>query len=218
MSKVDIIKRPVEQVGSEIKKNAWSAAIESLALIVLGALFIIWPEEVNKFIAYFVGAFLIVRGGVQIVSYYMEKGQNDFFNNGLLSGVISVILGIAAIVIGEDIQHILRVVIGIIIIYESLVRINVAVKLSSAGIKEWRVILVIALIMLVIGCFVTFNAGAITTLMGWMMIVTGVIGIVGDVMFIRHVNTVIERITGALKEKETKEKYENVEEAEVKED
>lgn len=216
MSKVDIIKRPVEQVGSEIKKNAWSAAIESLALLVLGVLFIIWPEEVNKFIAYFVGAFLIVRGGVQIVTYYMEKGQNDFFNNGLLSGVISVILGIAAIVIGEDIQHVLRVVIGIIIIYESLVRINVAVKLSSAGIKEWRVILIIALIMLVIGGFVTFNAGAITTLIGWMMIVAGVIGIVGDVMFIRHVNTVIEKLTGAMNTKKTEEKYENAEEAEVK--
>ena len=216
MSKVDIIKRPVEQVGSEIKKNAWSAAIESLALLVLGVLFIIWPEEVNKFIAYFVGAFLIVRGGVQIVTYYMEKGQNDFFNNGLLSGVISVILGIAAIVIGEDIQHVLRVVIGIIIIYESLVRINVAVKLSSAGIKEWRVILIIALIMLVIGGFVTFNTGAITMLMGWMMIVTGVIGIVGDVMFIRHVNTVIEKLTGAINAKKTEEKYENAEEAEVK--
>ncbi len=216
MSKVDIIKRPVEQVGSEIKKNAWSAAIESLALLILGVLFIIWPEEVNKFIAYFVGAFLIVRGGVQIVTYYMEKGQNDFFNNGLLSGVISVILGIAAIVIGEDIQHVLRVVIGIIIIYESLVRINVAVKLSSAGIKEWRVILIIALIMLVIGGFVTFNAGAITTLIGWMMIVAGVIGIVGDVMFIRHVNTVIEKLTGAMNTKKTEEKYENAEEAEVK--
>ena len=218
MSKVDIIKRPVEQVGSEIKKNAWSAAIESLALLVLGVLFIIWPEEVNKFIAYFVGAFLIVRGGVQIVTYYMEKGQNDFFNNGLLSGVISVILGIAAIVIGENIQSVLRVVIGVIIIYESLVRINTAVKLSSAGVKDWRPILVIALIMLVIGFFVTFNAGAITTLVGWLMVATGIIGIVGDVMFIRHVNTVIEKITGALKEKETKEKYENVEEAEIKED
>ena len=218
MSKVDLIKRPVEQIGSEIKKNAWSAAIESLAVLILGILFIIWPEEVNKFIAYFVGAFLIIRGGVQIITYYMEKGQNDFFNNGLLSGVISVILGIAAIVIGEDIQYVLRVVIGIIIIYESLVRINTATKLYSAGIKDWRSILVLALAMLVIGIFVTFNSGAITTLIGWMMVVTGIIGIVGDVMFIKHVNKVIEKITGAIKTEQAKEKYEDVKEAEVKED
>ena len=218
MSKVDLIKRPVEQIGSEIKKNAWSAAIESLAVLILGILFIIWPEEVNKFIAYFVGAFLIIRGGVQIITYYMEKGQNDFFNNGLLSGVISVILGIAAIVIGEDIQYVLRVVIGIIIIYESLVRINTATKLYSAGIKDWRSILVLALAMLVIGIFVTFNSGAITNLIGWMMVVTGIIGIVGDVMFIKHVNKVIEKITGAIKTEQAKEKYEDVKEAEVKED
>lgn len=218
MSKVDIIKRPVEQIGNDIKKTAWSAAFESLAVFILGLLFVIWPNEVNKFIAYFVGAFLIVRGGVQIVSYYMEKGQNDFFNNGLLSGVISVILGIAAIIIGEDIQHILRVVIGIIIIYESLVRINVAVKLHSANIKDWQPILVIALIMLVIGGFVTFNAGAITTLIGWLMIATGIIGIVGDVLFIKHINSVIDKLTNALKSEKAKDKYEDAKEAEVKED
>ena len=78
----------------------------------------------------------------------MEKGQNDLFNNGLLSGVISVLIGVALLIVGEDIAHVFRVVIGVIITYESLVRINTASKLSVAKIDAWKYILIVALVML----------------------------------------------------------------------
>ena len=218
MSKVDIIKRPVEQIGSDIKKSAWSASIESIALLIIGILFVIWPETMVKVLAYIVGVFFIVKGGNQIINYYMEKGQNDFFNNKLLSGVVSVLIGIASLTIGEDIAHVFSVIIGILIIYESLVRINAATKLASAGIKVWQPILTLGLVMLVVGVIVTFLAHGATVLVGWMMIITGIVGLVGDIMFIKHLNVLIDKLTGAEKGHHTKDKYDNVEEAEVKED
>lgn len=196
MNKAEIIKHPVEQVGSNIKKLAWSAVMESLALIILGVLFIVLQDTIVKILAYLIGVFFLVKGGFQIISYYMEKGQNDLFNNGLLSGVISVLIGVALLLVGEDIANVFRVVIGVIIIYESLVRINIASKLSVAKINAWKYILVVALIMLVIGIFVTFNSGAVITLVGWMMIISGIIGIVGDTVFIQYVNKVVDAFAG----------------------
>ncbi len=196
MSKVEIIKRPVERVSGDLKKTAWSAVIESLALIILGVLFIVFKDMMIHVLAYIVGVFFIVKGGFQIVSYFMEKGQNDFLNNGLLSGVVSVLIGIAALVIGDDIAHVFRVIVGIIIIYESLVRINTATKLASAKIAAWRYILIISLAMLVLGMIVTFVEGAGAILVGWIMVLTGIIGVVGDVMFIQYVNTIVEKLTG----------------------
>ncbi len=196
MHKAEIIKRPVEQVGSSIKKLAWSAILESLALVILGILFIVLQETIVKALAYLIGVFFIVKGGFQIISYYMEKGQNDLFNNGLLSGVVSVLIGVALLIVGEDIAHVFRVVIGVIITYESLVRINTASKLSVAKIDAWKYILIVALIMLVIGVFITFNSGAVVTLIGWMMILAGIVGIVGDAVFIQYVNKVIDAFTG----------------------
>ena len=195
MPKAEIIKRPVEQVGSDIKKSAWSAIIESLGIMILGILFIIWPDTMIKILAYLVGAFFIVKGGFQVINYYMQKGQNDFFNNNLLSGVVSILIGIAALVIGEDIAGIFRVIVGVIVIYESLVRINTATKLASVGISDWKYLLIVALIMLVLGIFITFNTGAVVALIGGMMAATGVVGIIGDIMFIQHVNKIIEKIT-----------------------
>lgn len=195
MPKAEIVKRPIEQVSGDIKKSAWFAVIESLALVVLGILFIVLQDTIITILAYIVGAFLIVKGGFQIITYFMEQGQNDFFNNGLLSGVISVLIGITALFIGEDIANVFRVLLGVLIIYEALVRINTASKLATARISNWRYILIVALMMLAIGIFVTFYSGAVVTLVGWMMILAGIIGILGDVMFIQHVNGIVDQLT-----------------------
>lgn len=195
MSKVEIIKRPIEKLGWDLKKSAWSAAIESLAIMIFGILLVSWPDITIIVVANILGAIFIVSGVYQIINYFVIKGQDDFFNNGLLSGVIALLIGIAAIVIGEDIANVFRIIIGIWMIYESLVRVNTAIKLHSTGVKVWSYILIIALMMLALGIFVTFNSGAVVQLIGWMMIATGIIGIVGDIMFIQQINTVVEKLT-----------------------
>ena len=193
MSKLEIIKRPIEQIGSDIKKSAWSAVIESLAILILGILFIAWPDMMVKIVSYIVGIFFVIKGLFQIINYFVEKGQNDFFNNGLLVGVISILIGITALVMGEGIANIFRIVIGVFIIYESLVRMNTAIKLNAAGIGIWKYILLLSIVILILGIFVTFND--VTTVIGWMMIVAGLIGIVGDTIFIQQVNNVVDKLT-----------------------
>lgn len=194
--KTRIIKQPIDRIGGNLKKNAWSAAVESFALLVIGLLFVIWPDTMVRVLSYVIGMFFIIKGAYNIILYYMEKGQQDFFNNNLLSGVVAVLIGIVALVIGENIANIFRIIIGVIVIYESLVRINAASKLSSVGVDSWRYVLILALIMLVLGIFITFNTGAVVTLVGWLMILTGAIGLVGDFVFIQHVNMVIDKLSG----------------------
>ncbi len=196
MVKAEIIKRPVEQAGKEVKKNAWSAVLESLIILIFGLLCAIWPDTVIKFIAYLVGAFFIVRGGVIVINYFLENSQKDYFNNKLLSGIICILIGIASLIAGQDIAHVFSVVIGILIIYISLVRLNSAIKLRAANVNNWKELMVLALVMLVIGIIVTFTTGGAIALAGWLMVVTGVIGIVGDVIFIQHVNVLIDKLTG----------------------
>ena len=196
MPKAEIIKRPIEQIGGDIKKSAWSAAIESLAILILGILFIAWPDTMVRVVSYVVGTIFIVKGSFQVITYFMEKGQNDFFNNNLLFGVISILIGITALVIGEDIANIFRIIVGIWMIYESLIRVNTATKLSSAGISIWKYVMLLALVVMVLGIFVTFND--VTTVIGWMMIIAGLVGILGDIMFIQQINSLVEKITQKL--------------------
>lgn len=196
MAKAEIIKHPVERVSGDLKQSAWAAIIESLVTIILGIFLIAFPDTVIKVIAYIVGIFFVIKGIYQIITYFIVKGQNDFFNNGLLFGIISVLVGVTALVMGEEIAGVFRIVIGIWIIYESLVRVNTAIKLHAASIEAWKLSLILALAMLVVGVFITFFEGAVVVLIGWMMILSGVIGIIGDVMFIQNVNTLVDKLTG----------------------
>ena len=199
MSKVEIIKHPVEQAGKNIKLSAWSAVLESFILMVFGILCVIWPETIIQAIAYLVGAFFIVRGGIVLIDYFAASNQKNNSSNKLLSGVICVVLGIIAIVAGQDIAHVFSIIIGVFIIYEALVRLNAAIKLRSANANGWKELAAISILMMILGIIVTFAAGGAVMLAGWLMIATGVIGIVGDVIFIQHVNTVVDKLTGKKK-------------------
>ena len=201
MSKVEIIKRPDdprsagEKLGSTIKKSAWMAFFESLLMVIFGILLVAWSDLVIKAIAYVVGGFLVIRGGYQIANYFAVKGRNDFFNNDLLWGIIITLLGAVILVKGEEIASAFRIVVGIWMIYEALVHMNTASKLNAAKVSSWRYSLIMALVMLLIGLFITFNTGAVAALVGWMMILCGMISLVGNVVFMQHVNAIIEKIT-----------------------
>lgn len=199
MPKTEVIKHPVEKISGDLKKSAWGAIFESLATMLLGILLIVWPETIVKLTAYVIGTFFIIKGAYQVVNYFVVKGQNDFFNNGLLGGVISLLIGLALLLMGEEIANVFRIVIGVWVIYESLVRINTSIKLHAAGIEAWKYVLILALMMLVLGVFITFYTGAIFTLIGWVMILAGLIGILGDVMFIQYINKIADIVTGKVK-------------------
>ena len=201
MSKVEIIKQPAENISKNLKQTAWMSVLESLITIILGILLVAFSDTVVGVIACIVGIFLLIKGAYQIINYFVVKGQNDFFNNSLLAGIISMLVGVAMLAMGEGIISVFRIAIGIWIIYEALVHINTAIKLHAANIGIWKYILILALCLLIIGIFITFFEGAVITLIGWMLILGGVIGIVGDVMFVQYVNVLIEKLTGAKHER-----------------
>lgn len=200
MAKAEVIKQPVQKINDSLKQSAWLAILESLITIILGIFLIAWPDTAIRIIAYVVGVFFIIKGTYQVINYFVVKGQNDFFDNNLLFGVISVLVGISALLMGDEIANVFRIIVGIWIIYEALVRVNTAIKLNAAKIDAWKFTLVLAIAMLIVGVFVTFNSGAIVALIGWMMILAGIIGIVGDVTFIQYVNDLAKQVTGSKNE------------------
>ena len=199
MAKAEIIKQPVENVSGSLKQTAWMSVLESLITIILGILLVAFSEKIVGVIACIVGVFLVIKGGYQIINYFIVKGQNDFFNNSLLAGIVSLLIGVAMLAMGEGIINVFRIAIGIWLIYEALVRISTAIKLHAAGINVWKYILLLALCTLVVGLFVTFYEGAVIVLVGWMLILGGVIGIICDTMFIQYVNTLVEKLTDTKK-------------------
>ena len=62
MSKVEVIKRPIEKISWSLKKSAWSAAIESIVIMIFGILLVAWPDVTIIVAANILGAIFIISG------------------------------------------------------------------------------------------------------------------------------------------------------------
>ena len=190
------IKNPVDFIAGNLKKSAWAAVFESIVLLIFGILLVAWPGITYYIASVVLGVILIIVGLYQIVNYFIVKGQNNFFDNSLLFGVVSIIIGIAAVCFVGETFNIFRVIMGIWLIFESMVRINTTIKLHAAGLSIWGWVLVIALIMLAAGIFVLFNTTLIIQVVGGLMILAGVVGAIGDIVFVSQVDSVAKSLKG----------------------
>lgn len=103
---------------------------------------------------------------------------------------MAVVIGIITIAYSETIGTIFRVIIGIWIIYSSLIRINLAMKLKAMDVNAWSYSLLLAVIMFVCGLFIAMNSGSVIVTIGIMMIVYSVIDIIEDVIFMKNVKEI----------------------------
>ena len=171
-----------------LKSVGWAAILESLVIGVLGIVLLWHPEGVLTAIFYVVGIFLMIKGVYKILNYFATHGQYDFYNNDLLYGIVALVFGVIAVVLWEELGGVIGLVVGAWMIYGSLVRINTAIKMRTAGIREWFYVLVLALVMLALGIYMIINMGAVLAVVGWVMIAAAVVGILDDLMFIRHLD------------------------------
>lgn len=172
------------------KGSGWLAILESIVIGVLGGLLIADPTGVTKMIFYVVGFFLIIKGVYKVINFFLVHGKYDFYNNDLLYGIIALVFGVIAVVLWEPLGKIISIIVGAWMIYGALVRINTAIKMRAAGVREWFYVLLLALVMMALGIYMVVSIGAALTIVGWVMIAAAVVGIIEDVFFIRNIDAV----------------------------
>ncbi len=178
---------PVLQMA---KSSGWLAILESIIIGALGMILIWNPEGIMRVIFYVVGIFLMVKGVYKIVNYFAIHGRYDYYNNDLLYGIIALVFGVIAVVLWEQLTDAIGIVVGAWMIYGSLVRMNTAIKLHAAGVKEWFYVLLLSLVMLALGIYMIVSMGVVVTVVGWIMVAAAVIGIIEDIMFLHNVDAV----------------------------
>lgn len=155
-----------------------------------GVLILMDADKFQTLIFYVIGIFLMVKGAYKVVNYFAMHGRNDFYNNDLFYGVVALILGIMAVVLSDLLGEVVAIMIGAWMIYGALVRLNIAIKLHAAGVKEWFYILIFALVMMALGIYAIIAAGdaAVMQYLGIAMIAVAVFSIFDDVIFIRNLD------------------------------
>ncbi len=179
-------------IAKRVKSTSWLAVLESLIVGALGLILVIEPQGMTKIIFYVLGIFLMVKGVYKILNYFAMHGKYDFYNNDLLYGIVALIFGILSVVMWQQLSSVIGIIVGAWMIYSALVRMNTAIKMHAAGVKEWFYVLLLSLVMLALGIYLVVSFTAVVMVIGWIMVAAAVVGIVDDLVLIQHIDEIMK--------------------------
>lgn len=125
---------------------------QSIVELILGFFLIFFPGISSKILCIIIGSLMAGYGIFDIISF-ITNSRPYSFRQGLFSGVLTTALGLAFIVQAEQLVNLLSIVLGILIIIESIVNLRRALLIKEMGFGYWYITLILS--------FLTFAAGLI---------------------------------------------------------
>ncbi|MDO4527898.1 MAG: DUF308 domain-containing protein [bacterium] len=188
-----------------INKITGSIIGSSIAAIVAALILIFAPNLSVATLGITAGILLIAWGLFMVM---LEAKISTFIIpfEGMLVGVISIILGIALLSSPAALSIILLYAIGIWIIISSINNLKMAYALKKAEKPAWLKIALLAVLDLVIGTIVILNPFAaaleVTIFIGIMLLIHSILNLVDALMLRKDVKDLEYALKGAIQEAE----------------
>ena len=154
-----------------LKKTGYTSIITSLVLGILGLVMFMYSEATLK-----------------IIAYVLEKGSYDLFNYELVYGIISILFGLVVATHTETLESLIGIILGVWIIYSSLMRFGLSLKLKAFEAKSWIAMLIVAVLMMICGIYIMFTPDIIIATLGLIILAYSIMDIIEGIAFIVNVN------------------------------
>ena len=132
--------------------------ITSIVYLVVGLVLIIWPDAARQIIIYAIGAAALVYGGYRIIDFFVRKEHlSGTIQLGVALGIGCILAGLFLILKVDQIVALLAAVIGVAVIIDSVLRLQIALNLRQTGGQYWAVLLITSFVTLGLGILLLFN-------------------------------------------------------------
>lgn len=138
-----------DKLERAIREFRWSYIITALAFLVLGIVMVVKPTLAMNALCYLVGIVLTVYGGFNIISFLMAKERIVTFE--LIIGIFTAAIGIFTLISPSSITNILQLVLGLVIIIDSLLGLKRAFALRDLDSRGWCAMLILSIAAAVLG-------------------------------------------------------------------
>lgn len=156
--------------------------IISVLLCVLGNVLIAVPDFSVSLLCWIGGLMLILFGLVKIIGYCSKDLYRLAFQFDLAFGILLIALGAILIFRSNMMVHIIFVMLGICVLADALLKIQIAIDAKVFGIRQWWLILAVAILTGVAGFLLVFrpseSAQVVMILLGVALITEGVLNLV----------------------------------------
>ena len=181
----------------EIFKRTTNSIIASAILSALvGIIMIIFPNMSIKTIS-MISAIYIILHGVILIVLDIKASRYYIPFDGMLPGILSIILGIILLVKPNILSTLFTIAIGVWIILSSINSLKMAISLRGEDVP-WVLLLLFGIIDLIIGIIVVFNpftaSISLMIFIGIMLIVHSIIDIIDMIIIKRDAKKISKAI------------------------
>ena len=177
-----------------IEKIIKSSIFGSIGLIILGILLFLYSELTIVSISYVIGGLLVAIGVMALIKYINNANKNTQNELDIVYGVGTVILGIIVISNPKAIASIIPFVLGIIMVFNSSVKLQYCFELKKGKNELWSSTMIMTVLTLTCGIFLVFNpfkgAEVITKIVGCIIIAYGILDMISSLRIRKTINTI----------------------------
>jgi len=142
-----------------------SFIISSILYMALGAFLLIWPTTSLNVICYAFGGITLFYGFFRLASYLGNRENPSVLQADCFFGIIMIGIGIFLLIQPDIIRSILPIVLGLFIIFNSIIKLQYAFELKAAFYEKWWILLFLGIVTAGLGTVIAFNPFASTELM-----------------------------------------------------
>ena len=139
------------QMEKILKKLKTNVLISSLLCVLLGLVLVFWPGLSIQIVCTAVGAVLMIRGVVRIVSYVTARDGSMYFQVNLIFGIIFAVVGVWIVIKPAKVLAIIPIIVGIVIALHGLHNLQQAMDLCQSKYDKWWIALLLGILTIGFG-------------------------------------------------------------------
>ncbi len=143
--------------------------VMSIAMCVIGVLFIVLPQDSMRMLGIICGVSAIVFGAIKIVGYISKDLFRLAFQYDLEFGIIMIILGSIILVNPQNLINFMCIAMGLSFMTDGLFKLRIAHDSRVFGISEWWTITLFAALSCIAGAFLTLRPAASSVVLSYML-------------------------------------------------
>ena len=155
--------------------------VMSIVFCVVGVLFIALPARSAVMIGRVLGAAMAAFGAVKLVGYFSRDLYRLAFQYDLEFGILLIALGVIVLLRTNGVMDFICIAAGVSILADGLFKIQIAIDARRFGIRDWWLILILAVVTGGVGLLPVFrpweSVQVLTVLLGAALLAEGVLNL-----------------------------------------
>lgn len=172
--------------------------VASSALYILtGLVLLIWPKVATTLLSILLGAGIIIYGIARIYDYFKDQSAPSALRHDLVIGLVSIFIGI--FILSRDfIGQFLPFALGLGVLLNSFVKFQYAFDLKKSGYDSWKITMIFAAVMAVIGLILVFFNIQVSDLFTRLVGISFIIGGGTDIYTLIRMKSQVKKIKKAV--------------------